>query len=256
MYDENERSRDEEALILHLASEAGLGRVPVPDDPGERFRVLRSLMNVRPPGPLPEGILEIQDRVLSWHVSRKGVVDASGLDFTDGVALWRGDITALRCDAIVNAANSGMLGCFSPCHACIDNAIHTYAGMQMRLECSEIMGGAREPVGRARATKGYNLPCRYVLHTVGPMTDGRPTDEQRRQLASCYRSCLGLARSMGLRTLAFCCISTGVFRFPNEEAARIAVDTVREFLDSNGGLEVIFDVFTDRDHEIYERLLG
>lgn len=252
MYD---RTDDECLLIGALARDVGVD-VTVPDDPGDRWRLLRSLMNVRGPAEVPPEVLEAQDRVLGDRIAEAGVTDADDLRYEDGIALWRGDITTLRCDAIVNAANSRMLGCFVPCHRCIDNAIHTYAGMQMRLECDRIMGGREEPTGGARATGGYNLPCRYVLHTVGPIVDGRLTDRHRSQLRSCYTSCLGLAASMGLRTLAFCCVSTGEFRFPNEEAAAIAVDTVRGFLDGRDGMRVIFDVFTDRDEAIYRELLG
>ena len=176
-----------------------------------------------------------------------------------GIRLWQGDITRLAADAIVNAANSQMLGCFVPCHGCIDNAIHTAAGLQLRLECARIMGqqGREEPTGRAKITKAYNLPCRYGLHTVGPIIYGSVTAEDRQLLASCYRSCLELAKRYDLENVAFCCISTGEFRFPNELAAEIAVSTAEEFLrEEEGRMEVIFNVFKDKDYEIYRRLLG
>lgn len=219
-------------------------------------RLLRSLMNVRPPLPLKSEFLAVQDELLSAEREERGVVTADSI-FADGskLALWQGDITRLAADAIVNAGNSALLGCFHPCHGCIDNAIHSAAGLQLRGECAELMKrqGHEEPVGQAKITRAYNLPCRYVIHTVGPVVSGGLTDRHREQLASCYRSCLELAAEKGLKTVAFCCLSTGVFRFPNEEAARIAVVAVRKHA---GGLKVIFNVFKDWDYEIYQRLLG
>ena len=172
----------------------------------------------------------------------------------EGIYLWQGDITTLRCDAIVNAANSGMTGCYCPCHGCIDNAIHTYAGIQLRLECAEIMEkqGYAEPTGKAKITKAYNLPCKYVLHTVGPIISGRVAKKDEELLASCYRSCLELSRENGVKSVACCCISTGEFHFPNDRAAEIAVETVRK---CKSDIEVIFNVFKDTDYEIYRRLL-
>ena len=174
-----------------------------------------------------------------------------------GLYLWQGDITTLAVDAIVNAANSAMLGCFVPCHGCIDNAIHSAAGVQLRLECARIMAQqAEEPTGRAKITRAYNLPCRYVLHTVGPIIDGQVTRQDRELLASCYRSCLELAATYGLKSIAFCCISTGEFHFPNELAAEIAIRTVKAFQQQNPNrMEVIFNVFKDCDYEIYKKLL-
>lgn len=247
---------DERYMIEVLEADAGVGRMAIPNDPDGRWDLIRSLMNVRPPVPPDPRMLGIQDRYLEALIRRRGITDADCLEYRDGICVWRGDITALRCDAIVNAANSGMLGCFVPLHRCIDNAIHSYAGIQLRLECDRMMRGAKEPTGRARATHAYNLPCRYVLHTVGPIVSGPLTDRHRADLESCYRSCLELAASLRLRTVAFCCISTGEFRFPNEEAARIAVSTVRDFLVDHGDIRVVFDVFTDRDEDIYGRLLG
>ena len=172
--------------------------------------------------------------------------------------MWQGDITTLAVDAIVNAANSQMLGCFVPCHGCIDNAIHSASGIQLRLECARIMAkqGFEEPTGRAKITEAYNLPCRYVLHTVGPIIYGKVTVESRRLLAECYRSCLELAAAYELKSIAFCCISTGEFHFPNELAARIAIETVKEYRQTHHNpMEVVFNVFKDSDYEIYERLL-
>lgn len=225
-------------------------------------RLLRSLMNVRPPLPLSAGFLEVQDALLSAETEEKGVVDARTLPTVASnpkIALWQGDITRLRTDAIVDADNSGLLGCFVPCHGCIDNAIHSAAGLQLRDECNQIMSaqGYPEPNGRAKLTKGYNLPARYVLHTVGPIIGGRVTKRDREELSSCYRSCLELAAEYRLETVAFCCISTGEFHFPNQEAAEIAVKTVTDFLRHDTSIrKVIFNVFKDLDAAIYRDLLG
>ena len=224
--------------------------------------LLRALMNIRPPLPLDPEFLRLQDRLLSAEAAERGAVDVMTLPEVPGrpgVALWQGDITRLRADAIVNAANSALLGCFHPCHGCIDNAIHSAAGLQLREKCRRIMAeqGRPEPNGRARLTEGYNLPARYVLHTVGPIVRGRVTGENRRELASCYRACLELAAEHGLHSVAFCCISTGEFRFPNREAAGIAVDTVTGFLRRNTSIQrVIFNVFQELDERIYRSLLG
>ena len=225
-------------------------------------RLLRALMNIRPPLPLDPEFLRLQDRLLSAEAAERGAVDVMTLPEVPGrpgVALWQGDITRLRADAIVNAANSALLGCFHPCHGCIDNAIHSAAGLQLREECRRIMAeqGRPEPNGRARLTEGYNLPARYVLHTVGPIVRGRVTGENRRELASCYRACLELAAEHGLHSVAFCCISTGEFRFPNREAAGIAVETVTGFLRRNTSIQrVIFNVFQELDERIYRSMLG
>ena len=234
-----------------------------PREEGEQRRLLRSLMNLRPPMPLDPDFLAEQDALLSAETAEKGVVDGDALVPTQAdprLVLWQGDITRLRADAIVNAANSRLLGCFVPCHGCIDNAIHSAAGLQLREECAEIMRaqGHPEPAGRAKLTGGYNLPAQYVLHTVGPIVGRWVTWKDRRELAACYRACLALAAEHGLRTVAFCCISTGEFHFPNQEAAEIAVNTVRDFLDQRTtSIErVIFNVFKDLDADIYRRLLG
>lgn len=226
----------------------------------DRRRLLRSLMNVRPPLPLKPDFLAAQDALLSAEREERGVVDSETLPPTGipGLYLWRGDITCLRADAIVNAANSGMLGCFHPCHGCIDNAIHSAAGLQLRDACSRLMDaqGHEEPVGQAKLTAAYNLPARFVLHTVGPYLPGPPTAADRAALASCYRACLQAAGEHGLHSVAFCCISTGEFHFPNEPAAEIAVDTVRQELPRNPSVKrVIFNVFSSRDEAIYRRLL-
>jgi len=225
-------------------------------------RLLRSLMNVRPPMPLSPEFLAVQNELLSAEREEKGIVESDTLPVTAAcpqIAIWQGDITRLRADAIVNAANSALLGCFCPCHGCIDNAIHSAAGLQLRDECSRLMTaqGCPEPNGKAKITGGYNLPSRYILHTVGPIIRGRVTKQDQAELASCYRSCLTLAAEKGLSSVAFCCISTGEFHFPNREAAEIAVKTVTDFLQTSTSVrKVIFNVFKDIDAEIYRNLLG
>ena len=247
-------------FLLHalLAERNEYEEIPVPDSLQEKRRLLRSLMNVRPPVPAREDFLQVQDAYLKERLVQRGVTKLDDLTpVRPGLYLWQGDITTLAVDAIVNAANSQMLGCFVPCHGCIDNAIHTYAGVQLRLECARLMAGQEEePTGSAKITKAYNLPCRYVLHTVGPIICGAVTQADRELLASCYRTCLELAESSGLHSVAFCCISTGEFHFPNELAAEIAIQTVEEWQRQNPDkIKVIFNVFKDRDYEIYKHLL-
>ena len=247
-------------LICYLLREkAEYKTIPIPDSAADKRRLLRSLMNVRPPAPVSEDFLKVQDEYLQGVLAEKEVIRTADLTpVQPGLYLWQGDITTLAADAIVNAANSAMLGCFVPCHGCIDNAIHSAAGVQLRLECARIMAQQQgeEPTGRAKITRAYNLPCRYVLHTVGPIIDGRVTRQDRELLASCYRSCLELAAAHGLKSVAFCCISTGEFHFPNELAAEIAIRTVKTYQQQNPNrMEVIFNVFKDCDYEIYKRLL-
>ena len=242
-----------------LAEWGGYADIRVPDDLSEKRKLLRSLMNVRPPVPVSAEFLEIQDAYLTERLAKRGITRLEDLKpVQPGLYLWQGDITTLAADAIVNAANRQMLGCFVPCHGCIDNAIHTYAGVQLRLECAGIMErqGHEEETGHAKITKAYNLPCRFILHTVGPIIYGSVSEADRELLADCYRSCLDLAAEHGLRSVAFCCISTGEFHFPNELAAQIAIQTVTDWQRQNPNqMEVIFNVFKDSDREIYERLL-
>ena len=247
-----------------LAERSEYSAIRIPDSLSEKQRLFRGLVNVRPPVPVDEEFLKVQDSYLSERLARCGVTRLHDLKpVQPGIYLWQGDITTLATDAIVNAANSGMLGCFVPCHSCIDNAIHTYAGVQLRMACARIMQekekeGKRPeaPTGCAEITEAYNLPCRYVLHTVGPIIYGTVTQKDRELLAGCYRACLELAAEKGLGSIAFCCISTGEFHFPNELAARIAIQTVREWQQQNPDkIEVIFNVFKDNDYEIYQRLL-
>lgn len=201
----------------------------------------------------------MQDEYLKEEINKKGIVDINNLNpIQKGIYLWQGDITTLRCDAIVNAANSAMTGCYLPNHRCIDNAIHSFAGVELRLECDEIMNrqGHGEPTGQAKITNAYNLPCKYIIHTVGPIISYKLTSEDCELLANCYRSCLNLAAKNNLESIAFCCISTGEFHFPNDKAAQIAIKTVEEFMKKDTSVKkVIFNVFKDMDKEIYRELL-
>ncbi len=255
-----EQSKRRQYLIKALLKENGLQdkETELPGTEEEQKRWLRGLMNVRMPKAVNAEFEKIQDEYLQEELAKKGIVQVADLQpLQPGLYLWRGDITHLAVDAIVNAANSGMLGCFVPCHGCIDNAIHSAAGIQLRQECARIMQKQQEPTGRAKITPAYNLPCRYVLHTVGPIVSGRLTEKHCRQLADCYRSCLELAADNGVKSIAFCCISTGEFHFPQEEAAKIAVRTVKDFMHTDQRMErVVFNVFKQEDYDIYQKLLG
>lgn len=234
----------------------------VPQEKEAQENLLRSLMNVRMPKPVDAEFLRIQDAYLQERSVERGITDCALLKAEESdprLFIWKGDITTLKCDAIVNACNNKMLGCFNPMHACIDNFIHTYAGIQLRLKMDEIMRaqGCDEPTGQAKITSGYNLPARYILHTVGPIIDWKVTKEKENQLADCYRACLELAAEQGAKSIAFCCLSTGVFRFPNQRAAEIAVQTVKNYLETDSRIkQVIFNVFKDEDLVIYKNLLG
>lgn len=247
-------------LIHHLlAEQPQLRGMSVPTDTAGQKRLLRSLMNIRPPYPVSQDFLAVQDAYLQEELARKEVTSLADLmPVSDGIYLWQGDITTLDCDAIVNAANSGMTGCYVPCHGCIDNCIHTYAGMQLRQECAAIMQeqGREEDTGQAKITFAYNLPCKYIVHTVGPVITGPLTVQDEKLLASCYRSCLELAEQHHIKSIAFCCISTGEFHFPNDRAAEIAVQTVKEHrAEHHSDIQVIFNVFKEVDYEIYQNLL-
>ena len=247
-------------LIRYLLNENTQYRsISVPDDSFGQKQLLRSLMNVRLPKEIGEDFLQVQDEYLKQANREKGIMDYKTLTpCQKGIYLWQGDITALKCGAIVNAANSGLTGCYVPCHTCIDNCIHTFAGVQLRNECAAIMKtqGHEEETGTAKITSAYNLPCDYVLHTVGPIVGDHVMKEDEKQLESCYRSCLELADRNNIRSIAFCCISTGVFRFPNQRAAEIAVQTVLNYKkETHSDIEVIFNVFKDKDYEIYSKLL-
>ena len=237
-----------------------------PADAESRRKILRSLMNIRMPRPMAPETLRLQDEYLRARAEEKGIVTLEEIPVACGVlSVWQGDITRLAVDAIVNAANSQMLGCFQPCHSCIDNCIHTYAGVQLRAECNRRMNQLRvrygpdyeQPAALPMLTDGYNLPAKKVIHVVGPIVFDRLTPDLERELADCYRNTLDLCAENGLRSVAFCCISTGVFRFPKQRAAEIAVQTVRQWLAAHGGAieRVIFNVFHDQDRERYEQIL-
>lgn len=247
-------------LIRKLLSErAQYSGVFIPQQQGEQKTLLRALMNLRAPRPVGDDFLRVQDAYLRQEISARGVTKFSTLSPEQPqLYLWQGDITLLEIDAIVNAANSQMLGCFVPCHGCIDNAIHTFAGVQLRLHCAEMMDrqGALEKAGTAKITPAFNLPSKYIVHTVGPFVSGAPTARDEALLASCYRSCLTLAQENRVQAIAFCCISTGEFHFPNEMAAQIAVKTVEDYIsETQSPIKVLFNVFKEEDYEIYKNLL-
>ncbi len=247
-----QRLNNLDAIITQLMADTG-SRFEILDDLIGKQRLMRALMNVRQPLPTTEDFLQRQDRELQWQLEDKGIVEPKN----EGLQVWQGDITQLKVDAIVNAANSQLLGCFIPLHNCIDNAIHSAAGIQLREACNRIMQAQRheEATGTAKITPGFNLPAKYVIHTVGPIVpDGQPTCEQEEQLASCYRSCLALSEEYVLHSIAFCCISTGVFRFPRQLAAEIAVDTAMLFPTKNIDT-IIFNTFKDEDTIIYRQLV-
>ena len=245
-----------------LKEEIRFIRKPIPTDVQGQRDLLRSLMNVRMPRPISDEFLQVQDEYLKERNIERGITDVSNLVSVESdqrLYIWQGDITTLKCDAIVNACNSQMLGCFSPMHACIDNFIHTYAGIQLRLKMNEIMTkqGHEEETGIAKITSGYNLPAKYILHTVGPIIQWEVRKEDEDLLSSCYRECLRLAADNGIESIAFCCLSTGVFRFPQQRAAEIATATVREFLNKDDRVKkVIFNVFKDEDLKIYDDILN
>lgn len=229
-------------LIKYLLKEGmRLRKAQIPKDVQGQRDLLRSLMNVRMPRPIEDEFLVVQDEYLQQRNIERGITDVCDLQpvaSDERFFIWQGDITTLKCDAIVNACNSQMLGCFSPMHSCIDNFIHTYAGVQLRLKMNEIMTkqGHEEPAGQAKITRGYNLPAKFILHTVGPIIQWEVTEEDEKKLASCYRECLKLAVEKGAESIAFCCLSTGVFRFPQQRAAEIAVKTVNDFMITDTGI--------------------
>lgn len=261
----SEQDRLTKLLRALLRERPEYAHIPIPDSLEGQRRLLRSLMNVRMPAPLSKELMAIQDDELGEQRREKGEVTLAEIPpspLDSRLRLWQGDITRLKVDAIVNAANSQLLGCFIPMHRCIDNAIHSAAGMQLRDECAAIMHaqGHEEPTGQAKITHGYNLPATWVIHTVGPIVFGdHPTEEDCRLLADCYLNCLRVADEKGLQSVAFCCISTGEFHFPQDRAAEIAVRTVREYLDGHPQSSlsaIVFNVFKDSDKVIYSHLLG
>lgn len=260
-----------DCLIAYLKKEnSGYDTLQEPYDYEGKRRLLRSLMNVRFPMEISEEYVVMQDALLREEAEEKGIVELEDISpigelypcttikNVEQMSLWRGDITRLSVDAIVNAANSQLLGCFVPCHGCIDNVIHSAAGVELRNECAQIMElqGHEEPTGRAKITKGYNLPAKHVIHTVGPIVGMEVTEKQKEELKSCYVSCLRLAEKNGLKSIAFCCISTGEFHFPNKLAAQIAVETVDRYLSGSNLERVIFNVFKEEDEHIYRKLFA
>ena len=249
-------------LIRELLAEDGYKGISIPSDEQEQKNLLRGLMNVRMPKPISRDFLQVQDEYLQYERDKRGITDGAKLPSIPGdsrLVLWQGDITTLKVDAIVNAANSGMLGCFHPLHSCIDNIVGTRSGIQLRLYCYDIMNkqGHEEPMGQAKITPAFNLPSKYILHTVGPIIYGPVSEQDCEALASCYRSCLKLAVENDCRSIAFCCISTGEFHFPNEKAAEIAVQKVTSFLTTQKSeIRVLFNVIKDVDLHIYQKLLG
>ena len=248
-------------LIKYLLAEnTQYSKIEIPACVEKQFQLYRSLVNVRMPKPISDEYLAIEDAYLSEETNKKGVTHLSEITAIENdICLWQGDITTIDADAIVNAANNQLLGCFCPCHACIDNCIHTFSGVKLRLKCNEMMQkqGYKEPTGKAKITPAYNLPSKYVLHTVGPIISSVLTKKDKELLASCYSECLKLADKNNLKSIAFCCISTGEFHFPNDKAARIAIDTVKEYKEkTNSKIKVIFNVFKDKDYEIYKKLLN
>lgn len=255
------QTQKREYLINQLLKEQPqLLTMEIPSGEQRQKALLRSLFNIRMPKPVSQEFLRVQDSYLQEEIRQKGITRFDNLrPIQQGIYLWRGDITTLAVDAIVNAANSQMLGCFVPCHGCIDNAIHTFAGVQLRLSCAELMNkqGHEEETGKAKITPAFNLPSKYVIHTVGPIVGGRLTQKDKDLLASCYRSCLELADENECRSIAFCCISTGEFHFPNDKAAEIAIRTVKEYkAQTQSKTEVVFNVFKEYDYNIYRELLG
>lgn len=257
-------TQDERLIFLLrdlLAERKEYEDIPVPDSLSEKRRLLRSLMNVRPPVPVREDFLRVQDAYLVDRLAERGVTRLKDLTpVRPGLYLWQGDITTLAVDAIVNAANSQMLGCFVPLPpAALTMPSTLTQACSCCLACAEIMRaqGHEEPTGQAKITPAYNLPCQYVLHTVGPIIHSSLTKQDEKLLSSCYRSCLEVAEENGVRSIAFCCISTGEFHFPNQRAAEIAVETVRAYRqETQSRIEVIFNVFQEIDLHIYRHLLG
>lgn len=248
-------------LIKYLLNESSeYSRVEIPESRNEQFKLYRSLVNVRMPNTISEEYLSVEDEYLHEEIIKKGITHVNELiPVSDEIYLWQGDITTIDTDAIVNAANSQLLGCFCPCHACIDNCIHTFAGVKLRLKCNDIMQkqGYNEPTGKAKLTPAYNLPSKYVIHTVGPVISSAVTQKDKDLLTSCYTECLKIADEYKLKSIAFCCISTGEFHFPNDKAAEIAISTVKEYKQkTNSKIKVIFNVFKDYDYKIYGELLG
>ena len=247
----------DELLGYLINEDERLENFEIPSNYIEKRNLLRGIINLRAPYPISEDILVLEDQLLQLELKEKEVTDESEIETReDCIALWQGDITTLKIEAIVNPGNSALLGCFIPNHSCLDNQIHTFAGIRLRLVCNKIMQGKEEKVGQAKITDAYNLPCDYVIHTVGPMITGNVTKKEEELLAKCYKSCLDLAKEKNIKTIAFPTISTGVFSFPKEPASKIAVSTVREYVKENPNTfdKIVFDVYEEEDKVYYDRL--
>lgn len=247
----------DELLKYLINEEEKLKNLEIPSSYIEKRSLLRGIINIRNPHPISEDILKLEDQLLQLELKEKEVTDVKDIKTKEGlIAIWQGDITTLKIEAIVNPGNSALLGCFIPNHSCLDNQIHTYAGIRLRLACNDIMQGKEEKTGNAEITEAYNLPCNYVIHTVGPMITDKVEEKEKQELASCYKSCLNLAKEKNIKTIAFPTISTGIFRFPKELASQIAVNTVREYVKENPNTfdKIIFSVYTKEDESYYDRL--
>lgn len=247
-----------DTLIDYFTNEnKSLLNYQVPNNYAEKRLFLRGIINLREPLEISEDILKLEDELLQIELKEKVIIDVNELkEVEENICLWLGDITTLKIDAIVNAGNSALLGCFIPCHSCVDNIIHSASGIRLRLECDKIMQGREEETGKAEITKAYNLPSRYVIHTVGPIIYDKVTEKDINDLANCYISSLDLARKNNIRTIAFPCISTGLFHFPKDKASSIAVDTVRKYLKKYPDCfdKIVFNVYTKEDKGYYDRL--
>lgn len=242
-------------MIQMLCEERGEPVPALTDD--QKPNYFRALCNVRPPMLVTETFLRLQNEYLTAKTIERGIVDVEDFNYKDNVALWRGDITRLNADAIVNACNAQLLGCFHPLHNCIDNVIHSNAGIQVRLDCYALTRGREEANGKVQVTRAYNLPSKFIFHTVGPIVYGKVSQVNERDFKNCYLSCLNKADEMNLKTIAFCCISTGEYRYPKKDACHLAVNTVREWKTATGSpLKIIFNVFLNEDEKYYERELG
>lgn len=245
-------------LLEYLINEdERLENLDIPSNYIEKRNLLRGIINIRSPRPTSDGILKLEDQLLQLELQEKKVTDVSEFEAKENcIALWQGDITTLKIDAIVNPGNSALLGCFIPNHSCLDNQIHTSAGIRLRLACNDIMKGKEEETGKAEITEAYNLPCNYVIHTVGPMITDKVTEKEKQELASCYKSCLDLAKEKNIKIIAFPTVSTGVFHFPQDLASQIAVSTVRKYIKENPNTfdKIIFDVYSEEDWNYYDRL--
>ena len=244
-------------LIEELIKEdSNLSNIEIPINIEAKKDLYRALRNIRNPKPISEDYLKVQDEYLKEEIKNKGIIDEKDIAFDkDIISIWQGDITTLKCDVIVNACNEYLLGCFNPTHRCIDNTIHSFAGMQLREECNNIMKGKKLPNGEVILTNAYNLPSKYIIQTVGPQVDGMPSEKDKDDLRKCYYNSLELCKEKGLKTIAFPCIATGLYGFPKEEASKIAISTVKEYLKVNPNTfnHIIFNVYKDEDLEIYKK---